>query len=373
MRIGALCRAGPQHRSFLQNGDDRLLPDKDWWCGMLRFVPLVSLLLSLSLLSYTAALADQVVLKNGDRFSGTAQGAKDNILKFESPVLGVLDVPLDEIDTLMTDDLVTIEFVDGGKATGTLAAGETRTATITGDNDLVKSFALDSIKVLYPGAEIPEPRFVWRGNIDFGASQATGNSNNDKFRLSGTARGRGETDRVTLRGEFNRETSGDTVDTDDALLSAKYDYFFSGDLYFVGFGSVNRDETQDLNLRKFLSPGLGYQLIETEKTELSIEAGPSYVQEDLIVGNDRSFMAARWGVDFKIHLFDRGVVLFHNHEGLLEFDDSSILLRSRQGIRIPLRENLNASVQLDFDYDMTPPEGTEKEDIEYFLTLGYTF
>jgi putative salt-induced outer membrane protein YdiY len=333
-------------------------------------VVFLSIVLSLS----AAAEADQITLKNGDRLTGTAQEVKSGTLKFDSPVLGSLKIPIAEIETLSTDDLVTVAFPDGSSATGMLSDGDMGTATLTGENNHVETVPLDTIDALYQGTEIPAPKFTWRGHVDFGASQSTGNSDNKKFNLYSQTKGRGQTDRVTFIAEYNHETSGSTVDSDDALLSGKYDRFLTETLYLTGFLGVNRDETQDLNLRSVLSPGVGYQIIDTEDTELSVEAGPTWVREDYILAHDRDFAAGRWALDYQEYFFDKFVVLFHKQDGLLDFENSGdILLRTRQGIRIPLQNNLNVSAQILFDYDTNPAPGTEKEDIEYILSLGYTF
>ncbi len=125
-----------------------------------------------------------------------------------------------------------------------------------------------------------------------------------------------------------------------------------------------KDKFSDLNLRASLGGGLGYQFWETDVKNLRFEAGPAYVLEDFIEGEDRNFAAARWAVFFDYWLMPEHLQFFHDHEGLLSFDDvGDILVRSHTGFRVPVWGGLNLTAQIDVDYDTEPTAGTEDTDI----------
>ncbi|MBW2351539.1 MAG: DUF481 domain-containing protein [Deltaproteobacteria bacterium] len=68
------------------------------------------------------------------------------------------------------------------------------------------------------------------------------------------------------------------------------------------------------------------------------------------------------------------IQFFHFHEGLLGLEDTKdLIIRSRTGLRFPLRKNFLASAQFHYDLDNSPALGREKEDKKYILTLGYSW
>ena len=63
---------------------------------------------------------------------------------------------------------------------------------------------------------------------------------------------------------------------------------------------------------------------------------------------------------------------FHKHEGLQSLESTDdLIVRSETGLRVPLSDNLNTSVQVNVDWDRNPPPGTEETDLTYLLNVGY--
>ena len=71
--------------------------------------------LMLLIVSATARLApaDQIVLKNGDRITGTIQSADDGKLIILSPIAGTITVALSDVKTFSTDGPIKIVLDDG--------------------------------------------------------------------------------------------------------------------------------------------------------------------------------------------------------------------------------------------------------------------
>ena len=64
--------------------------------------------------------------------------------------------------------------------------------------------------------------------------------------------------------------------------------------------------------------------------------------------------------------------LFHNQLGLVDVRDTrDLVFKSRQGVRIPLTERLQAAFRFEFDVDTTPPSDTDEVDTGYYVTAGY--
>jgi hypothetical protein len=98
------------------------------------------------------------------------------------------------------------------------------------------------------------------------------------------------------------------------------------------------------------------------------------VNEDYTVeGQDNDYAAGRWAVKYDQYFFDKFVQLFHLHDGIVSLEDmQDIILRTRTGLRLSLRNGFNTTVQYNWDWDNSPAPGTERVDERYLITLGYS-
>jgi putative salt-induced outer membrane protein YdiY len=306
--------------------------------------------------------------------TGSIKGIEDGKLLFESASFGPVKIPSEDIKAVSTDDIVTVEFKEGGYATGQLSTVDDGTILLSGPKETTSKFDYAAVKAIYPGGEIPAPEFEWTARVNVGASKSSGNTDNEAYNIDAEALGRGEKDRITLLAEFNRESSQGNKTADDQRLVGQYDRFISKTWFLYLQGSAERDDFQDLNLRTTIGPGAGYQIIDTELTNLLVEAGPTYVNEDFDLAKDREFITGRWALKFDTFVFEKFAQLFHNQEGLVNLEDTSdVLIRTRQGARIPLRNNLNVAAQVNLDHDTKPAAGRDKTDTKYILSVGYNF
>ena len=63
--------------------------------------------------------------------------------------------------------------------------------------------------------------------------------------------------------------------------------------------------------------------------------------------------------------------VFHRQEGYYSFNDSSVVLRTEQGLRVPMVDNISANLQVDFRYNSAPEAGKTGSDLN--LILGFTY
>jgi putative salt-induced outer membrane protein YdiY len=97
------------------------------------------------------------------------------------------------------------------------------------------------------------------------------------------------------------------------------------------------DKFKDLDLRTTLGSGVGYNFFESEELNLSVAAGPAYINENFIEAQDDDFAAAQWVSGYDQYFFKQRVQLFHDQNGCWSLSNSSNwLINTRQGLRIPL-------------------------------------
>ena len=108
-----------------------------------------------------------------------------------------------------------------------------------------------------------------------------------------------EADRFSLGYQFNYAHEKDAITVRNHYGYLKYDYFFTKRFYgYLGMDLLS-DTFRDLTLRIAVGPGVGYQVWDDAIKSLSVEAGLSYVNETHKVGEDKDFLTARLGADFR--------------------------------------------------------------------------
>lgn len=324
------------------------------------------------------AVADEVRLTNGDTVHGKDLTLSQGVLKMKSPSLGDLSIPKEKIVQITTEGRVWVIFTDKRKAHAVmLPAGDGYMTLDMGAGAAIKPFTVEEIDTIASGKLDPEEvAKLWKttGGINVGATRTTGNTKTTVLHADGQITAKRGTTRYTGRGEINyrKETEGD--ETNNALLQLKHDHFFTKTWFFYTNGEVQHDSEKSLRLRTSLGTGTGYQIYETDRTDLSIEGGLSYVNEDYTAGSDHSYPALRWSTDFRYDPWLQKIRLFHYDEifGALA-GHNGVLVRTRTGLRYFVTQGLNATAQMNFDWDSHPAPGQVESDVTYLVTLGYAW
>ena len=333
-----------------------------------------SIIVCMTLLFIPPLAADVLTLRNGDRLSGEVVRLKDGALNFKTGYAGILNVPAEEVVGLTTDKVVTVRYISGGYKTGRLITSYGGTVQIEGlQGGYGDAISMDAIAEIHPGRQIPRG-FRWSGRVNIGAIQRSGNTDTRNLHGDTAIRGRSEEDRLRFEGSINKEFNDDERTQDDFTVFAQHDHFVSKSIYFFTNATVNRNEPQDLTLRTIIGTGGGWQVVESDQTNFSLEAGPSYVNEDFETGDDRDFLAGRWAVDFDRYLWDEFVQLFHNHQGTFDIEDTgNAFIESSTGFRFPLGRGFNLTAQADVAWDSEPEPDVSSVDKTYLLTVGYSW
>ncbi len=317
-------------------------------------------------------MADVVEMKNGDRITGKVVSKTTDALKVDT-VYGELNLKWDEVARLSTDRPAQIMLDDKTLLEGTLTAVDAGTLKI--ESALIReSAAIDLSRVTYinPPPELVGQRLKLSARMNMGAARQTGNTETETLHLDGEAVARSAVNRYTVGGIHNRSKDSGTETASNSTGYMKYDHFF-GEKWFVYMnGILTKDKFKDLNLRTALGPGVGYQMFESKRTNLALEGGINYVNEDFIVAEDNDYAAARWALNFDHYLIAERLQFFHFHElflGLQDRDD--MLLRTQTGLRVPLFSGLTGTLQFNYDWDRSPAVGAQKSDKGYLFSLGY--
>ncbi|CAN0515072.1 unnamed protein product, partial [Phaeothamnion confervicola] len=166
-----------------------------------------------------------------------------------------------------------------------------------------------------------------------GLSSSSGNTNTERYYMDAEVVARTRDNRYTLGGRGTRAKDSGIETESNWLAYMKYDHFLTKKWYAYANGDFQNDKFKDISLRNTLGVGSGYQFIESDKTNLSLEGGLTYVHTDFIVAPDDDYPAGRWAFKVDHRLFDTKIKAFHNHEAYVNLEDAKkMFVRSQTGL-----------------------------------------
>ena len=317
--------------------------------------------------------ADEVHLKNGDRFTGEVKSLEEDKLVLVTSYAGEIAIAWSEVAALRTDKPIKVVLTDESVVEGISQPGEEKEMNLLTEKiEGGVSFRLADVKSINPKPPESPVKISARANV--GVDVKKGNTDTESYHFDGAFTARTEENRYRLSFETNNEKSFGLKTAKNWLGAINYDHFLSQKWFLYGNASFESDQFKDLNLRSVLGVGSGYQFIETPATKLSGEAGYSYANEDHVLDEDNSYPAGRLAFVIEKSLFDERVIFFHNDEALVNLEDADdITIRTQTGFRFPFYSRFNMTIQYNWDWDKVPATGQEKTDERYLVTLGYEY
>ncbi len=339
----------------------------------MRFAkPLLPIILTTLIFSFSAS-ADEIRLKNGDVLTGTIIKKETDKLIINTSYAGDISITWSEISSLNSQAPVQAFLADDSHFTGVIETSEAGRAKIKlSDSDDIIGVDLNELTYINPSPEVSGIGVVWTGNINLGGAVTQGNTDTSLVRADGETIARTKYNRFTVGGVVNRAKSND-VDTEyNSRGYAKYDKFLTKKWYLYTNATLENDQFRDINLRSAAGVGNGYQIYEQDDLNLAIEGGINYINVDYDVARDESYASGRWALRYDQKPMSGDVQFFHQHEVLFGLEKAAgTLIFSKTGLRVPIAKNLNASTQINLDYNSQPVEERKKLDKTLLFSLGY--
>jgi hypothetical protein len=252
------------------------------------------------------ALADQVLLKNGDRITGKVVKKDQGALTFKSDVFGAATIPWDAVVELKSDDAVTVVLPDGRSVLGKVdtADGKLRVTSPAS----TESAMLGEVSAIRDGAEqrsferLQHPGLLdlWQGHADAGVSIASGNSQSTNSAVSVVVARETRSDKTGIyftqiyaRGE---DALGISATTADAIRGGwAYNRKVGARMFLNLLNDYEYDGFQDLDLRFVVGGGAGYTALRRERLQLDLVGGADYNREQYGAPLTRKSAEMYWG------------------------------------------------------------------------------
>ncbi len=215
----------------------------------------------------------------------------------------------------------------------------------------------------------------WEKSVAFGFNLARGNTDTSLINLNAKAMRDFESNvyRFELDGNYGEDkekerTGGDKKTQENVKALAEYKRLLT-DRFFVGMGGAFLyDDIALIDYRVTLNPAVGYYLLKDDEVKLSVEAGPSYIFEE--VNNEKDdYLAPRAAERFE-YVISKTSKVFQSAEVLIDVDDSdNYIVNSEAGIKAAINSNLSLVISAKDSYDNQPALDREKNDLAVITGL----
>lgn len=233
--------------------------------------------------------ADQITLKNGDKFTGKIVKSDGKTLVLHTDAAGDITIKFDAIQQITTDQELHVGLKGGKTLVGpvTTSDGNLEVATKNGgtvaapeaDVTVIRN---DAEQMAYDRSLHPGLMQGWDGGVNVGFSVARGNSELENLSLALTAVHPTLNDQISLYAN-TLDTTNDLVtpSTVADLIQAgvRYDRNIDPRIFaFVG-ADFQSNALQDLDLRGVYGGGFGYHAIKSAATTFDVLGGLNYTHE----------------------------------------------------------------------------------------------
>jgi len=340
---------------------------------------------------FTSSLfADQIVLKNGDRLTGTIEKSDDKSLLIKTEFAGEVTVKWPAVQEIKSEQPLHVGLKDGKTVVGPVAStdGKIEVSAKSGERVEVPKESIvvmrsDSEQNAWEKQQHPGLLEGWQGGIAVGFGLTGGNSATKNLALAFSGIRTGLHDKLTLYEDSVYSTNdlapaGTRVTANTNRGGARYDRDITTRLFAFVNTDFSTDALQDLNLRYVLGGGLGVHLIKRDATTFDLLGGANYTHEDytqlapaphLI----HSFSAAQVGDEF-LHKIGKSTVITQRAFFYPDFQSSGDY-RATFDFGTVTKFNKWLGWQNTFGdvYVTNPPTGKKKNDVVFTTGLNVRF
>lgn len=326
------------------------------------------LLLLVTLASPATALADRIVMKNGDVITGRVTGVDDREVRIDPPYAKAFAVRRDAVVSITTDAPLEVELDDGGKLRAQFAGVE--------DGRQVLRSA-EAGPPIDPGAihraAPPRARYERESRAEGTVTINEGNTSSRSSIFDFDTRLRLGDHRQYLRFLNRRDESDGQITKKQTQASFEYDWLFRRGWYTAATAAYERDPIRDLGHRFTFGALLGHDFLDSGDSFLTLKAGAGYTDERL-GETDQAGAVGLWELEFRHRFGARRLELVHEHALTYQnYGDNNMILASNTGLRLDVLWEIYATASYRYNYESEPAPGRLGKDATLAFGLGATF
>jgi len=327
--------------------------------------------------------ADQALLKNGDRITGSVVKKDGKDLTIKTDQFGVIVVAWDQLESLTAEKPLTIVLKDGRTYQGTLTTADGKITVTSPQARVTVAFADISAlrnadeekayqRLLHPG--LGE---LWAGTGTIGFAGTAGNSETLTYTTGFTADRVTRTDKTSLYFNAIKASAlvnGKNTDTAQAVRGGiSYGHNVNPRLFVSVFNDDEYDRFQNLDLRFVIGGGVGLHAVKTKRSSLDIVAGADYNHARFSTPLTQVSGEAYWGDEYtlKLSVSTSLTQSYRMFDTLSDTGDYRVNFDIGLGTKI--FKWLSWNVSLSDRYLSDPAPGRKTNDFLYTTGIGITF
>ena len=331
----------------------------------------------------TAAWADQVVMKNGDRVTGAIVKQDGKTITVKTDNFGIVTAPWDKVASIQSDQPVNVVLKDGKTLLGTVAPSDGKVEITTKDTKAdvspgeVAAIRDAGEQKAYERLLNPGLLQLWSGGGSVGFAGTDGNAKTSTFTTAFTAARVTTTDKISL--DFNlikasALISGQNASTAQAVRGGiGYDRNVSPRLFVNVFNNYEYDKFQNLDLRFVIGGGFGFHAVKNKRSVLNVLGGADYNHSSFSTPLIRNAAEAFWGDEYTLKLtgassLTQSFRMFNNLS-----DTGAYRMNFDLGVATKVKKWLSWNLALSDHYLSNPVPGRKPTDWLYTTGLGVTF
>jgi putative salt-induced outer membrane protein YdiY len=338
------------------------------------------LLLALASMS---AWADQVILKNADRLTGSIVKKDGNDLTIKTDGFGVVVVPWDQIESITVDKPIAIVVKDGKTYQGTLTTADGK-ITVKSPPIQVTVASADIVTLRNADEEKAYQRLLhpgwgqlWSGTGTFGFAGTEGNSKTLTYTTGLNADRATRTDKTSLYFSAFKASAlvdGKNNDTAQAVRGGiSYGHNVSPRLFLRIFNDDEYDRFQGLDFRFVIGGGVGAHAVKTKRSSLDFLAGAAYNRASFSTPLTRNSAEAYWGDEYTLKL-NASTSLNQSYRMFNDLTNSGeYRVNFDIGLGAKIVKWLSWNLSLSDRYVSDPALGRKANDFLYTTGIGITF
>jgi hypothetical protein len=340
------------------------------------------LILSVCLVLSTAR-ADQVVMKNGDRVTGTIVKQDGKTITVKTDNFGTVTALWDQVESLKADQPVNVVLKDGKTLVGTVTPGEgkvevaTKETRVDVDPGEIAAIRNADEQKAYERLLNPGLRELWSGSGSLGWAGTNGNAKTLTFTTAFNVARLTNTDKTSIYFNLIKASAlidGVTASTAQAVRGGiGYDHNVSPSLFVNVFNDYEYDRFQNLDLRFVLGGGFGFHAIKNERSQLDLLGGADYNRSSFSTPLTSNSAEAFWGDEYAYKLTGASSLVqsFRMFNNLS--DRGAYRVNFDIGLATKLSRWLSWNLALSDRYLSNPVPGRKTNDWLYTTGLGITF
>jgi hypothetical protein len=315
---------------------------------------------------------DEVVISNGDHFTGEVKSLDRGRLRLSTDNAGDVYVEWDKIRRLASSAVFDVETASGRHEVGSLhGTAEDGKLHVVGERDS-SALGFDSVVRM-----VPLQATFWGkidGSVDVGSSFALANHLSQfNTAISATYRERWFSLGMDANSTFIHQDN--VPDTRRGTLGLTYSRFFENRWQAQGALRLERNDQLGLDLRAGADGGIGRYLVQSNSTLLDIAAGLSANREHRSDGSSVYNLEGIVTTEFSNFVYDSPKV---NADAYVRVYPSftnwgRVRLEASAVVKREVVKDLFVGLNGVESYDNQPPEGTTNTDWNVYLSLGWTF